>query len=922
MKDNRVQVPASPSQSQANAFSALFAPSDKNSLSSFAYNPAKPASNGRPAATPLAAFTEEQKQRLQRLKPMFNQLPLVKLREAVANSTDFDRAVAYLRRQGSIPASSASTSGAPRKPASLVNPLAFLNPSVTTKPAPLAGMKREVHKSKSIREKWKKEETKAEPPQDDLIVMEDKPSAPKRRLVQAKDRAGYTPQPTRSPTPSSPAPVSRDTPIDIDEAEADESDDFSEKEEVDPGFDLRVLEFLNNSSQRDLIDLSSCSQKVGELMVQNRPYKSLLQAQNVEFSDNESAGEKKRGRGGRKRNAGERIVDAVSATLRGYEAVDSLIQKCEVLGSQVAADIKSWGVDIFGAKDGEGVEITDIDEDVVKKSSVKFLTEKPSILSDDLVLKDYQQVGINWLYLLYKKRLSCILADEMGLGKTCQVISFMALLKEQGEHEGPHLVVVPSSTLENWLREFQKFAPSLVVEPYYGSQNERAEMREALLNPENKYDVIVTTYNLACGTKFDVSFLKSIKFNCCVYDEGHMLKNSQTDRYNKLMRLKANFRLLLTGTPLQNNLRELVSLLAFIIPSLFDGCKDDLAEIFKHKATTNDASSHMPLLSQQRVNRAKTMMTPFILRRKKEQVLKHLPPKTHEVAYCHLSPDQQTIYDEQMERMRQLRRDRAAGKPASRVGNPLMLLRKAALHHLLFRRKFDDDTLKNMSKEIMKEERYYDANREYIREDMEVMSDFELNRLALQFPSIEKYSLKDEPWMDAAKVKKLAEMLPVMKENNDRVLIFSQFTQCLDILESVLDTLGIAYLRLDGQTPVEARQDMIDKYYEETDITVFLLSTKAGGFGINLACANTVIIFDLSFNPHDDKQAEDRAHRVGQTRDVRVIRLVCKGTVEEKILELNNTKLALDKSVSGEGAEEEAKKNESKIEEMLMADEE
>jgi SWI/SNF-related matrix-associated actin-dependent regulator 1 of chromatin subfamily A len=161
-----------------------------------------------------------------------------------------------------------------------------------------------------------------------------------------------------------------------------------------------------------------------------------------------------------------------------------------------------------------------------------------------------------------------------------------------------------------------------------------------------------------------------------------------------------------------------------------------------------------------------------------------------------------------------------------------------------------------------------------------------------------------------------------MKENNDRVLIFSQFTQCLDILESVLNTLGIAFLRLDGQTPVEARQDMIDKYYEETDITVFLLSTKAGGFGINLACANTVIIFDLSFNPHDDKQAEDRAHRVGQTRDVRVIRLVCKGTVEEKILELNNTKLALDKSVSGEGGEEEAKKNESKIEEMLMADDE
>lgn len=905
MKESRVQVPASPQRPASNAFSDLFNPVEgKNSLSKFAYSP-------QPSATSSTSSTlldSKQNQWLQRLKPLFNQLPLVKLREAVLNSSDYDRAVAYLRRQGAVPASTASSAGskgsaaarpAAARPASLVNPLDFL------KQPP---MKREVSKTKSIREKWKGEKVEPKP------AVVDTPPPPKRRLVQAKDR--IVSQPTSrvhsespAPSPAAPSPAVPSPVADIDELEADESDDFSEKEDESPGFDLRVLEFLNTASRRDLFDMSSCSEDVGELMMSQRPFKTLYEAQCVEFADSDSSTKKR----GRRRNAGERLVDAVSATLRGYEAVDSLIQKCEELGTQVATDIKSWGVDIFGK---ESLDITEIDDDVAVRGKFKFHKEKPAILSPDLVLKDYQQVGINWLHLLYRKRLSCILADEMGLGKTCQVISFMAMLQEQGE-KGPHLVVVPSSTLENWLREFRKFCPTLVVEPYYGSQNERAEMRDYLTSPEAKFDVIVTTYNLACGTKQDVAFLKSMNFNVCVYDEGHMLKNSQSDRYNKLMRIKANFRLLLTGTPLQNNLRELVSLLAFIIPSLFDGCKDDLAQIFKHKATTNDASSHMPLLSEQRVARAKTMMTPFILRRKKEQVLKHLPPKTHEVAYCTLSPAQQDIYEEQMERMRQLRKDKAEGKSVPRSGNPLMLLRKAALHQLLFRRNFSNEVIKTMSKEIMKEERYYEANQQYILEDMEIMSDYELHKLCLQFPAISKHALQDEQWMDAGKVAKLTELLPTMKANNDRILIFSQFTQCLDLLEAVLDTLGIAFLRLDGQTPVEVRQDMIDKFYEETDITVFLLSTKAGGFGINLACANTVIIFDLSFNPHDDKQAEDRAHRVGQTREVRVIRLVCKNTVEEKILELNNTKLALDKSVSGEGEEQE-KMNEKKIEEMLL----
>lgn len=759
---------------------------------------------------------------------------------------------------------------------------------------------------------------------------------PRRRLVKGSRRG-------------SPIDVSDDdSDNSVVELDADDDDDFEE----------RVLTFLNTASIEDIVDISAVEGAMVKFLVDSRPFASLDDARKVaEVSQN---GDSKKRPSRQKKTIGDKIVDACSSTLKGYEAVDSLIQKCEDLGKQVSQDIASWGVTILGKKgDGQldlaSVDVTtkaqddddddddeDEDEKVKPRSRTKrgdqsgtnspksvssYFPDPPKSLGPGVALKDYQQVGINWLSLLYKRKLSCILADEMGLGKTCQVISFIAHLKEIGE-DGPHLVVVPSSTLENWLREFQKFCPSLVVEPYYGSQSERAEIRDALSDPEADFDVIITTYNLACGSAADFSFLKHQRFNVCVYDEGHMLKNSQSDRYSKLMRLKANFRLLLTGTPLQNNLKELISLLAFILPDIFTSKKDDLSVIFKHKAKTTtssakeSASSSLspspsvgedltrsptpdvqkdPLLSEQRIARAKTMMTPFVLRRKKEQVLHNLPPKHHEVIYCDLTEKQQKIYDQELEESRRIMKARLSGeKNVRETGNALMRLRKVSLHHLLFRQIYNPRVIRTMSKKIMKEPQYITANQEYIYEDMEVMTDAELNNLCEKFPTIAKHKLPDDEWMQSGKIKVLQKLLPEMKSKGDRVLIFSQFTQMLDILERVLNHLDIAFLRMDGQTQVDMRQDMIDKFYNETDVTVFLLSTKAGGFGINLTCANTVIIYDLSFNPHDDKQAEDRAHRVGQTRDVNVIRLVTKNTIEENILELANTKLALDRSISGE----------------------
>lgn len=420
------------------------------------------------------------------------------------------------------------------------------------------------------------------------------------------------------------------------------------------------------------------------------------------------------------------------------------------------------------------------------------------------------------------------------------------------------------------MREFQKFCPDLVVKPYYGSQKERATIRQDLLQKDSDFNVLVTTYNLANGDKYDKAFLKNQQFDVCVYDEGHMLKNSNSSRYIGLMNLPAKFRLLLTGTPLQNNLQELASLLSFILPNVFNEKQDDLRAIFKHKAKTTDDedTQNSVLLSAQRVKRAKAMMTPFVLRRKKEQVLKHLPTKTMRVEYSEMSPSQQEIYSEQIQSAKESIEARAAGKKATKnTSNLMMQLRKAAIHPWLFRRHFTDKIIAKMSKDIMKEPMYKDNNQQYILEDMEVMNDFELNRLCKKFPNtLSKYILKHEEHMDAGKVEVLKKLLLDMKKNGDRCLLFSQFTQVLDILEEVLTSLDMTFIRIDGQTPVESRQDLIDQFHEEEDITVFLLSTKAGGFGINLACANKVVIFDSSFNPHDDRQVRSLAHLIYSLR--------------------------------------------------------
>lgn len=732
--------------------------------------------------------------------------------------------------------------------------------------------------------------------------------------------------------------------VDSDEELEDEvfSDDMSAEDDEGmystglTSIDGQILDFLNKAPINDIVEICNIQPNVAELLISKRPFNTIYEVAEDRFEQDTPEPEvKKRNQ---RKTLGMKIVESTEFSLKGYRAVDSLVKKCSEYGNLISRQMSRWGVKVTG--EGElsmvDVEVDDLekpnndgddydDDDIgSKKRNLPYVKHKPTLLAPEIELKTYQQVGINWLNLLYHNNLSCILADEMGLGKTCQVISFMAYLKATSEKKRPHLVVVPSSTLENWLREFNKFCPDLIVQAYYGSQLEREDLRYEL--QETEFDVLVTTYNLATGAPSDFKFLKNQHFDMIVYDEGHMLKNSNSERYNKLMRLKADFRLLLTGTPLQNNLKELVSLLAFMLPQLFVEKREDLQGLFNKKASVDSTKDYNPLLSQQAINKAKTMMTPFVLRRKKAQVLKYLPKKHHDIVRCPMTPTQRAIYDEYIEKgkstkLERERRKQLTGKdaelarksPVASSSNVMMSLRKASMHPLLFRKNYTDDMLKEMSKKIMKEPEYVNASRAYIEEDMLVMSDYELNALCEKFPNtLSSYVLDKEKWHDSGKVAKLLDLIKQTIMKKEKILVFSLFTQMLDILEKVLSFANISFLRLDGQTSVDTRQDIIDRFYEDEDIPVFLLSTKAGGFGINLVAANNVVIFDQSFNPHDDKQAEDRAHRVGQTNEVMVTKLISENTIDENILMLAENKLQLDQSISNEP-------NESKFEEKASS---
>ncbi|KAJ6499950.1 SNF2 family N-terminal domain-containing protein [Mycena vitilis] len=751
----------------------------------------------------------------------------------------------------------------------------------------------------------------------------------------------YTPPQPVERTASSPAPrvmarrrITRKVVVDSD-SEPDYTDSDNEppsRPDNSERYGIRALVYFNTSSPEALQELTGCSPEQATAITTLRPFESI-----EDLETKLKQGKKKAGPAG----ISPKLFHDCTEIFKGYGSVDSVLEECEQIGHTLRASIASWTS--ASAQGLEGALADQLEDgalnlrhlDLPPGNAKDYLVSQPELLSETVQLKEYQLLGVNWLNLLYRSNLSCILADEMGLGKTIQVISFFAHLKAKG-NKGPHLVVVPSSTLENWCREFARFAPSIAVQTYYAGKEERVELRQMLLDTRrcksldgSGWDVLITTYNLAQGDDRDRKFFRRVEWDCCVFDEGHVLKNFQSQRYQTLLKFGSKWRLLLTGTPLQNNLQELVSLMNFILPEQFSESMSSLRAIFKVKG-----DSKVSLLSQERVSRAKKMMTPFVLRRRKDQVLKDLPNKTERIEWCEMTALQTSIYSDTLQRSRKFvleaaevdslegtatppvttsKAPKKKGRPPAAAkktylensSNVLMDLRKGALHPMLFRTHFTDEILTGMTRQLLKELDFKKRGAlfELVKEDMTVMTDAELQLFCATYKSTRKYLQDNDCYLDAGKVQTLLRLLDNYREQGRKILIFSQFTQILDILQAILKQKDIQFLLLTGSTPVDVRQSLVDEFSETESISVFLLSTKAGGMGINLTAASVVIMFDQDFNPHNDRQAQDRAYRIGQKRDVDVIKLISRGTIEEDMLKLGETKLALDEAVAGDTEE-------------------
>ncbi|KAI9750170.1 MAG: hypothetical protein M4579_006581 [Chaenotheca gracillima] len=470
--------------------------------------------------------------------------------------------------------------------------------------------------------------------------------------------------------------------------------------------------------------------------------------------------------------------------------------------------------------------------------------KQPEALTGGKIM-GYQMEGLNWLLYKFYREQNAILADEMGLGKTIQIIAYLAALVHD-RHCWPFLIVVPNSTCQNWRREIKQWAPSLRVVAYYGSSEARRIAMKHELYPEGPKDlkchIVVTSYEAPADVNSS-KFFRSVPWAGMIVDEGQRLKNDKSQLYEALSLLNVPSKILLTGTPLQNNARELFNLLQF----LDKGIK--AAELEETYAE----------LTKEKVSELHNLIRPFFLRRTKVQVLDFLPPLAQIIVPVSMSIVQKklsksilskntqlikAIFGTHMQQLKQAER--------GNLNNLLMQLRKCLCHPFVYSQAIEEQNVN---------------------------------------AAVSHRNLVDA----SPKLQLLEIMLPKLKERGHRVLIFSQFLDMLDIIEDFLDGLNLKFDRLDGSIGSLQKQKRIDAFNApNSELFAFLLSTRAGGVGINLATADTVIIMDPDFNPHQDIQALSRAHRIGQKKKVLVFQMMTRDSAEEKMMQVGRKKMALD----------------------------
>jgi chromodomain-helicase-DNA-binding protein 4 len=510
--------------------------------------------------------------------------------------------------------------------------------------------------------------------------------------------------------------------------------------------------------------------------------------------------------------------------------------------------------------------------------------EQPSFINSGK-LYDYQLKGLNWLAYSWHQSNNVILADEMGLGKTIQTSWFINYLISVHKISRPFLIWVPLSTLNNWKRELKIWLPDSYVVVLFGNKRSRDIWREKdffmkapKLKKIPKFNILLVTYEVILSEQ---AFLSKIKWRALIIDEGQRLKNQRSKFYEKASTIPWEFRILLSGTPLQNNFDELLNLCKFISPEKFDEkFNKELREIFNKSLLARSAkesnykskSDHLTYDEKDIEKETDLVNTLYqhlgchLLRRRKKDVLKNFPKKKEVLIHTYLTKRQRQIYKliflKNYEALNLLEKSWNKNTKVSlrNVNNVLMYLRLCWDHPFLLSPKYNPNIKagENLNEEIDQDE------------------------------------MTNDLIQSSGKMKVLNQMLPKLLKDGHKILIFSQFKLMLNIIEDFLSQNEIKFLRLDGDTKSFLRQRLIDSFNKiESQYQIFLLSTKAGGLGINLHTADTIFIIDSDFNPHNDLQALSRAHRIGQKNNILIFRLISRSTWEEKLIETAQHKLLL-----------------------------
>ncbi|KAJ3368223.1 hypothetical protein HDU91_000764 [Kappamyces sp. JEL0680] len=548
-------------------------------------------------------------------------------------------------------------------------------------------------------------------------------------------------------------------------------------------------------------------------------------------------------------------------------------------------------------------------DDLPHKPKKRKTEDQPDNITG-CILRDYQIVGLEWLISLYENGLNGILADEMGLGKTLQTIAFLGHLRSVGTH-GPFLIVAPLSTISNWEREFQRFAPSIPILLYHGSPATRKALRARQMKAKPSsadFPVVVTSYEISMN---DRRFLAPIPWKYIVVDEGWLI--------NDLKAYTSANRLLLTGTPLQNNLSELWSLLNFLMPQIFNDLEafEEWFEFENDIEGSLDSSDKSATSSM--VTSLHAILDPFLLRRVKTEVMKDLPKKREYLLYAPMVPKQRELYEAVLKKdlksilERNMSSIYSLPHDGGTVPSEIELDKSVRRRTARYAEADTDDEFEEQVAEVVADS----AQKAVSGFIKRVVGSQNLKMMIVQLRKVcnhpylfhietetERPLVQGIPEVVAwsGKMLLLDRLLTALLKKDHKVLIFSQMTGMLNIIEDWLHfEKKLRFCRIDGDVKLSERHEQILDFNRDPEVKVFMLSTRAGGLGINLTAADTVIIFDSDWNPQVDLQAQDRVHRIGQKKPVIVYRFLTSDSIEKKILERAKAKRTLEKEPEYDG---------------------